>query len=325
MSQEMLRDRSIDHEKAGKYVASFEEKADKLFVETLLQNTRYVSYPEFKQSLFESIDMFKAVIRSEPFFLLLSSSKIGSEHWLTALAWPTLRELNIQKIITSETPISELFREQNHINIAIIDDCIYSGTNVRMMIDGIIDQITPNENIYKVRFHIVIPYICEGGVKAISDSLQENPVSSGGSVLVLYYTAHKIPTLAESLYERILSLEESECLLRFMAENQKLTVTGDYLAARLYGSSPFTLLELYPSFVAYERFEILSYDFPCIYFDHKVATLLSTCSTVFDDGYLPKKINEGSEGLGYGSLLKQQPSREMITLLQTYVETCSLL
>ena len=60
--------------------------------------------------------------------------------------------------------------------------------------------------------------------------------------------------------------------------------------------------------ILYHRFGIEIFNIPLIYFDHKVAAINSTFSTI----YLKGKVPDGKE---YGPLFKMNPSREKIEKL----------
>jgi hypothetical protein len=243
-------DRQLDDIKINEYLSLMDEP-DNSFIRELLNNTIYVPYIKFEEALFKSFYQFKEDIKSEEFYLMLSN-KIGSEHWLTALLWPHLKDMNIKNIIDeeSELPI------KNKYNILILDDAIYTGTNTFNKIDiptfNVLNKIgaeTKNIDII-FYFYIVIPFVSNVGYKFILDECNIRGVKCK------FYNIVNIPSLGELVDINKYYPEDSEQILR------------DKFSISLKLDLPIS-------------------DMPAIYFDHKVAAPESTFSSVYLRGKLP--------------------------------------
>jgi len=147
-----LSDRSINRDKAEKYIASFVDQNVKNFVRDIIDITVYVKFPEFKQNLIEAFKLFKNAIGSKPFTIYFNNRKIGSECWILHMLWPEIRTLNIEGFILKTDIVKNYPKD-----ILIIDDCIYSGINILGSIDELsyFNNVTGNGSVY----HLVIPYI----------------------------------------------------------------------------------------------------------------------------------------------------------------------
>jgi hypothetical protein len=96
-------DRSLDPAKVRPYLDQLELQ-DRQFVGQLLSHTKYIRFPQFKQSLKRAFNLFSGSFGQKPFHLLLPTDKIGSEHWLTALLWPEIRKMNLLDIVPPDYP-----------------------------------------------------------------------------------------------------------------------------------------------------------------------------------------------------------------------------
>lgn len=155
---------------------------DRAFIEELLNNTIYINYQTFKKSLLLSFEMFRQEIDNSQFYLLLPNSKIGSEHWITEILWPLLRNMNLIDIIDQQQNLIL----KDVVNILIIDDAIYSGQNTITKIEAIIFAAAlanPKIGFMNVgkyfKFHIVTPYTTRnGGDKVIKKSTNLKQIMS---------------------------------------------------------------------------------------------------------------------------------------------------
>lgn len=245
--------RTFDPIKVKQYLSLMDEN-DSDFIKDLLDNTIYISYKTFRISMLKSLKMFQEEINKNPFYLLLPDDKIGSEHWITAILWPLLRDMNLIEIINQKHGLIL----QNPINILIIDDAIYSGQNTINKIEAIIFAAAlanpkigfMNAGKY-FKFHIVTPYTTKsGGDKLIKIFNQFK------SDYVLYET-NDLPLLPELVD-----------IKKYYPINTEKTLQT--------------------------RFDIWSPNMPPIYFDHKVAGPLSTFSSIYSRGKLPDGSSFGS-------------------------------
>jgi hypothetical protein len=285
-------DRSFDTDKVEDYLSKLTE-SDRSFIKELLNKKTYIKYPEFKQALLQSFELFRQNIGQQDFYLMLSTDKISSEHWTVTLLWSQLRTLNLKQIIndTSELPLEDV------TNILIVDDVIYSGNNTLAKIDNFIYRLAQSLSIKQsevgkyFKFHITIPFITSGGYNSVLKFCKNR------NIVCTIYGIHYLSELTllmdiESYYKHELSTNPP-----------KLQNIGDLL---------------------YYKFGIECIDMPPIYLDHKVAGAMSTFNTIYDKGRLPPRDNSVHATL-YGSLFKNNPSREKIEELAQLYNTYSLM
>jgi hypothetical protein len=148
----------FDLQKVKEYLDKL-EGVDREFIYDLLDATTYVTKENFFPSVYESFDKFKQHIQDKPFYIDLAMDKIGSEHWLTYILWPELRQMNYSKHLVK--------------NVLIIDDAVYTGTNVF----GRIDEISYNNKGVEFNFHLVIPYLNRDGAKFLLDECKLKKVN----------------------------------------------------------------------------------------------------------------------------------------------------
>ncbi|MEM3857963.1 MAG: hypothetical protein QW478_01010 [Candidatus Micrarchaeaceae archaeon] len=194
------RDLSFDEGKIKDYLDKINNNEHKEIINALIKNTVYVKFSTFKQELLNAFNQFTHQIGNNPFYIMLPE-KISSSHWFVALLWNRIKQLNLQGFLNIQSKIT------TPINILIIDDCIYSGTEIA----GMIDEFTTNNVYNDYNFHIVAPYYSEAG-KASIESMKKSEIEkmvenlpekfkpkfiNGVSNDIKYYTIHKVPTLVD--------------------------------------------------------------------------------------------------------------------------------
>lgn len=151
-----------------KYLDSIFTWEDRQFAIRVLCATRYVSWPEFITQLNASFDAFVADIGTTPFYVYLPTDKFGSEAVLIVLLWSKIRRLNFKGFIHSMTPL------QMDDHVLVVDDAIYSGTNMI----AIIDQLTDNNPKTMIHFHLVVPYVSDHGESQVRVELTPSQLRS---------------------------------------------------------------------------------------------------------------------------------------------------
>lgn len=293
-------DRNFDPQKVQNYVSQLPTSADRGFVLDLLSKTTYVPYHLFKDALLKSFSTFRQSIGTKPFYLARMRSKVGSEDWLTALLWPILRTMNLIDIIDEDAIISL----NGKINVLILDDASYTGTNTFSKMDSIVYKSTrieqldnkqyralgPNGRTQLQReasshftFHIVIPFITHEAHNLITQSFAQRFQSQ-----IIFHSISVLPDLK--------GLVDVKQYYPEWSENDPYDTNLNNVLRQRFGVS--------------EGWETSISKMPAVYFDHKVAANMSTFSSIYLDGRLP-------DGRNTGSLFKVDPSREKIIQLET--------
>lgn len=114
-------DRSFDQTHVREYL-SFIPPPYHSVIKQFIDNTTYVSYPEFKDALFRSFKMFAKSICNTPIFLYVD---VASELWNTALLWPQLKDLNISGMVTLNSFELGILDINSRNNILIIKGISY--------------------------------------------------------------------------------------------------------------------------------------------------------------------------------------------------------
>lgn len=128
---------------------------DRRFVDIVLKHTKYVTFNQFRTALYASFNKFKATIQDQPFQLLYHlDSGIGSEHWLTHLLWPELRQLNCTVV--------DRLEDIKDGHVVIIDDAIYSGCHMA----GLLDELATAD----CTFHLIIPFVTNEGLATVKSA-----------------------------------------------------------------------------------------------------------------------------------------------------------
>jgi len=160
--------RELDSDKVSRYLSTIPEE----YVEAaifVINNTKYVSYDEFRDNLQRSFELFQNSINDQPFYLVYPmQGKIGSENWLTHLLYPQIRQMNLIGFLNNkdnkDNKDNILADIPSESNILLIDDAIYSGCNMAGTIDG---MSYPDARKKNFTFHLVVPYTTKDGRKTI--------------------------------------------------------------------------------------------------------------------------------------------------------------
>lgn len=185
-------DRSLDSDRVEEYLNLLPTEADREFVRDIINHTLYVNFEVFYEALLSSFEAFRDRIDNEPFYLLLPSTKIGSEYWVTTLLWTRLRQLNLIEIL-NETTTLEVFGQYN---ILILDDSVYSGINVI----SLIDEFTYNRQLNRPRaynhlhFHLLVPFATQTGLDQLKGFLDAKGYS------LSTYETYSLPLLPSKRY-----------------------------------------------------------------------------------------------------------------------------
>ncbi len=193
----------------------------------ILDNTRYVSYDQFKIELQKSFDMFKDNVRNEPFYLIYSTrSKIGSENWLCHLLYPQIREMNIMDVIGDDSDSLHLIPFGS--NILIVDDAIYTGNNIT----GTIDEMSYPRGVNNgCKFHIVVPYSTESGRETMT-------FLSNNFSYDFYHTHTMIQSRELSKSDPVSYRQVVKFDRHIGAEGWPVPVYFDWKVANIFGSYP---------------------------------------------------------------------------------------
>lgn len=135
-------DRSFDPDKISNYLNTIEDPEIRYITEFIILNSHYISFQTFKEALLRLVDKLP-----EKFNLFFNyREKVGSEHWVTLLVWPYIRDRVIE-VIGNES----LIELSNEYPIVIFDDAIYSGQHIIKEVDA----FQSNYNLQRYNSHYI--------------------------------------------------------------------------------------------------------------------------------------------------------------------------
>lgn len=134
------------------YFLSIPDGLFKELISEILQATRYIPFDEFLETFLNAISK----IQAPKFHLYFDiTGKVGSEHWLTALAFPRIKD-RIVSVITDH----RVHDADPEYPVLLIDDCVYSGCNMC----GKIDYLKGSEDYHYI---VLTGYSTQSGQKGI--------------------------------------------------------------------------------------------------------------------------------------------------------------
>lgn len=140
----------------------------------------------------QAFDDFKNAVGEQPFYLVLPTDKIGSEHWLAALLWPQLREMNLVEIVDKYYP----FSMDQRYRLLILDDAIYSGHHIIGTIDELTYKLAGEWNISQsevaahFKVDVVTPFINMNGASEM------NRFATGMNISITIYSVYQLLPLS---------------------------------------------------------------------------------------------------------------------------------
>lgn len=272
--------RSIDLAKLDNYLHRNPNFADldKLVIQTLVKYTMYITFDTLIENMKSCINVLPEKIN----LFFDTSDKLGSEHWLTVLMWPYLKQKTI-KIINTYEDID------NDYPIVILDDCIYSGQHMLKMIAKISAEYNSSKDLQYRRN----PDNYVSPLNALQYFLKNKYLPNKFIITVPYISIsaknYYIPTFEQSLninidivfmYEIVPFINILKILPEFEHVFDSDEILIDYMR---------------------DRFKAMYNNIP-IYFDHKIAGIYSSFPEI------------------YHEIVKEQPSRYKIDELSQYIQ-----
>lgn len=265
----------LDPVRINNYLGHFQGH-DRIFIETLLSKTLYITYSDFLTNLHKSFQQFLTDINNQSYYILIPRYKIGSEYWLIMLLWKCIRRSNFVDFVYDDQTVA------NNGNIIIIDDAIYSGVTITGMVEKFISANSGG------KFYLIIPYASILGATEVYSFIH----TSGNPVKI--YTQQTLPCIATSInlpaiygrdYEQIISE-------RFLIDNSNLVLA--------YFDHKMAVAESVPRSIYMDG--VLAID----YTDKETDALTK----------IQKLLGRYKDYQSTGSLLLRLPSRQMIEKLE---------
>ena len=283
-------DRSFDNNKIINYLNSIDDEKIKEITKIIINNTKYIKFNELKESLIKQIDRLPENIN---LYFGFEYNKIGSEHWLSILLWPYLKN-KVYKIINTYKDIDNIYP------IVIIDDAMYSGQNMLRSVDLLHEHyntynedydliynfgLGKNININKIlnsQFILLVGYVSDSSIVKIQNYINQSNVN-----IRIYTDPENITNnIFKYLSDYLSSAEAADDRV-----NQYKTSETDYLEIATYMR---------------ENFNIMDINVP-IYFDHKIAGIHSSFPDI------------------YTKIVKELPSRYKIEELKLILQELDIL
>jgi hypothetical protein len=242
----------------------------------IIKNTEYVPFAKFKAALFRAFDLFKSR-NKELYYIIVECNKYGSEFWLLHLLSPELfNDPNLIGLVTTANDISKLYEKCT--NFLIIDDCIYTGSNVSNTIADF-TRFKNHRNV-NLNFHIVTAYLQDSGAENILIELDD-------VTQAFFYTPNILfSELMKNKYKKLFPKE----------------LNGLELKSKEFNIRMNKILDQCPLYINYGAYPI--------YFDHKIADAFSSFPSIYLEGGIFNQRNKMVDFLG--PLMDTTPTREAI-------------
>lgn len=239
----------------------------------ILKNTLYVPFSTFKRELFKCVNLFLRK-NQDPYYIIIDCKKYGSDIWLLHLIFPLIRkDPNLKGVVDKDGVL-------NHNNYLILDDCIYTGSQIV----GIIEELSTSSA--RSFFNIVCPYATRHGMDFINSEAKEKGNDCG------FYTAVVLDDrVMNDMYQKLFHTE-----LNTLVPN-----------SYDYNMMMHSIMDKCPI--------ILSYGAYPIYFDHKVAGYFSSYPSIYLEGACFD--GDSTKPTDFmGPLFRIQPTRERIEYIR---------
>lgn len=220
--------RSLDPKIVDEYIKRLNGK-NHLFVQKVLENTKYINFNDLKNNLNKSFELFKNNIANKPYYL---SANNATDYWFVLLLWKEIRKTNIMGFVSSSCKIV------TGENILYITDALYNQQQINIHLDS-------KQKNKVTSLHIVAPYI--------SNSLDESAISSKLLDTHLYYV-EKLPTINSinlidiygdnypQILQNIFHINSGDLVLAYFDHNyidSRLVPKSIYITGIIPGRSPY--------------------------------------------------------------------------------------
>ena len=263
----------LDKNRVTEYKSLWGDSKYNTIISNILDCTIYVPYNIFKVKLFTAFEKFKKAYPNSEFMILMDCSKFGSEVWLLHLLYNNgyFRNLNSKIIYPSGTRKME----NDTLHILFIDDCVYTGSQLRNTLAEFFDKERIDFNA-KIIVHIVSAF----------------------------YNSNFDSKNYEEDFSRYMNLE-------FKAYGEKIYRCDTDFVFKLFNTDKSIIEEkgYARQFIdgLYEEILIDPNALP-IYFDHKIAGEFSSFPSIYFDGVYVDKNNHIKF---FGPLFSVSPNRDM--------------
>jgi len=162
-------DHSLDKEAVKKFIAAADPSVQDI-CKKIIYNTDHISFEKFltriNKLIKELLSKLDKDIRVIYCFLSynLFTVKEKSNYWIYLYVINYIKKLTNDNIKVELVEKFDLLPE-NNANVILIDDCIYSGSQMSLTIEDI--YINNKKNI---NFYLLVPYISNKGLKLIEDA-----------------------------------------------------------------------------------------------------------------------------------------------------------
>lgn len=150
----------LDHKRVTEYLHRLEQEDQSMakFAKSVIDNTTYITYNTLIDDVRACFTKFLISIKDEPYYIIVDAEKVGSEHLLLSRLLDLIRDSNFAGYIDSNC--TDIFKGSGSINIAYIDDCIFSGLHATSMIDELCYNVGGSQDdvLARVNYHLIIPY-----------------------------------------------------------------------------------------------------------------------------------------------------------------------
>lgn len=161
----------IDWKKAEAFLTAtkLQDEAKYEFARAVIDNTRYITYNTLIRYARRCFMEFSKDMDGAPYYIIVDMDRIASEHLVLSQMLDLIAKTNFQGFISIAS--SEILEEVNEpVNIAYVDDVIYSGVHAAGYFDeltyprsGYVRGRTQDMNLAKINCYPIVPFQSSGG------------------------------------------------------------------------------------------------------------------------------------------------------------------
>jgi hypothetical protein len=193
----------LDSDKVTKYLAKCQ--VHNTLTKSIIDNTTYVKYDQFKDALFQSYDKFITEVADQEFYILVNSidptninnKDDNSEYYVLALLWDKLKlkTSKLKSVITSKT----ILPSDEPAHILVLSDSLFDNSHLFDTIKNLMyfrfgkEKIKPD--LYN--FHILCPFVISNQVKSLYHMIRNNQYMNVLTCSIKLHASYRMDLLSD--------------------------------------------------------------------------------------------------------------------------------
>jgi hypothetical protein len=244
----------LDSDKVTKYLAKCQVHST--LIKSIIDNTKYIDYDQFKSALFQSYDKFITEVADQEFYILVNDIDLinkddDSEYYVLALLWDRLKSSKLKSVITPKT----ILPSDESVHILVLSDVLFDNNHLFDRMKDLMYFRFGKEKIKSdlYNFHILCPFVIKNQMMSLYHMIRNNQYMNVLTRGIKLHASYRMDLLSD--------------LVNFTEDDIKILI---------------------------EEFGITSIDLAPVYFDFYLGDKFTNFTSIYLEGKVSEKEKFGS-------------------------------